>query len=122
MSDILGVLFFTFLMTQETITIASFAHFGGQILIMFLISFIATIVLVILLSKVRNHIKFAPIIILIILIYAVAEVYELPALIFIFIFGLFLGNIKKVERLKPIQRLHPVTLYQEVHKFSYNFV
>lgn len=117
MSDILGVLFFTFLMTQETITIVSFAHFGGQILIMFIISFIATIVLVILLSKVRNHIKFAPIIILIILIYAVAEVYELPALIFIFIFGLFLGNIKKVERLKPIQKLHPVTLYQEVHKF-----
>lgn len=117
LSDIIGVLFFTFLLTNETIDIFSFGQFGGQIIIMFLVSFVATIVLVILLSKVRDHIKFAPIVILVILIFAVAEEFHLPALIFIFIFGLFLGNIKKVESLKPIQRLHPETLYQEVHRF-----
>jgi hypothetical protein len=117
-SDILGVLFFTFLYTQDVITIDSFGNFGGQVLLMFVISFVATIVLVVLLSKIDNHIKFAPIIILIILIFSVSEVYHLPALIFIFIFGLFLGNIDKLERIKLIQRLNPVSLNKEVKRFS----
>ncbi len=117
-SDILGVLFFTFLYTQDVITIDSFGNFGGQVLLMFVISFVATIVLVVLLSKIDNHIKFAPIIILIILIFSVSEIYHLPALIFIFIFGLFLGNIDKLERIKLIQRLNPVSLNKEVKRFS----
>jgi hypothetical protein len=118
LSDIIGVLFFTFLLTQQTITVYSFTNFGGQILLMFVISFIATIALVILLSRVKNHIKFAPIIILVVLIYAVAEVFHLPALIFIFIFGLFLGNITKLERLNFIHKLNPANLYTEVKKFK----
>lgn len=117
-SDILGVLFFTFLYTQDVVTMDSFGHFGGQVFLMFVISFIATIILVVLLSKIDNHIKFAPIIILVILIFSVSEIYHLPALIFIFIFGLFLGNIDKLERIKLIQRLKPVTLNKEVKKFG----
>lgn len=118
LSDIIGVLFFTFLLTQETITIYSFTNFGGQILLMFAISFIATLALVILLHKVKNHIKFAPIIIIVVLIYAISEVFHLPALIFIFIFGLFLGNISKLEKLNFTKKLNPADLYPEVHKFK----
>lgn len=118
LSDIIGVLFFTFLLTQETITVYSFTSFGGQIFLMFVISFIATIALVLLLSKIKNHIKFAPIIILIVLIYAISEVFHLPALIFIFIFGLFLGNIGKLEKMKFTSKFNPLNLHSEVHKFK----
>ena len=117
-SDIIGVLFFTFLLTQEVINLKSFGHFGGQIVIMLIISFVATIILVLLLGKIDNHIKFAPIIILIILIFALSEVFHLPALIFIFIFGLFLGNIDKLQRIKLIQKANPNKLFSEVQKFG----
>lgn len=116
-SDIIGVLFFIFLLTQTVINFSSFTNFGLQILLMFFISFLATIILVVLLSKITNHIKFAPIVILIILIYAVAEEFHLPALIFIFIFGLFLGNISKIEKIKVIQKYYPTNLNAEVHRF-----
>jgi NhaP-type Na+/H+ or K+/H+ antiporter len=118
LSDIIGVLFFTFLLTTETINLSAFGNFGGQIMLMFVISFVATILLVFLLSKITGHVKFAPIIILIILIYAIAEESHLPALIFIFIFGLFLGNISKIEKIPFVKKMQPGALYQEVDKFS----
>jgi len=82
------------------------------------VSFIATIGLSILLSKIDHHIKFAPIVLLIILIYEVSKIYNLPALLFILLFGLFLGNLDELKRLKWIQRLKPDELNLEVHKFK----
>lgn len=117
-SDILGVLFFTFITMNETYTLLSVGHFGQQILIMIGISFIATIGLSFLLSKIEHHIKFFPIIILVILIYYISKIYHLPALIFILLFGLFLGNIEKLDSFKWAHRIHLDILNQEVHRFK----
>jgi cell volume regulation protein A len=91
LSDIIGVLFFNFIALNEVIGLHSFGHFGLQILLITLISFIATIGLAFLLNKIDHHIKFVPIILLVILIYGVSKEYHLPGLIFILFFGLFLG-------------------------------
>lgn len=70
------------------------------------------------LSKIDHHIKFVPIVLLVLLIYAIAKLYHLPALIFILIFGLFLGNLDELKRFKWINKLKPDELNVEVHKFK----
>lgn len=117
-SDIIGVLFFNFIALNSIIDIQTIGHFGLQIFIMLIISFIATAFLAFLLSRIDHHVKFAPIILLIILIFAISEIYHLPALIFIMLFGLFIGNFDEFERFKIIQYLKPRALDKEVHKFK----
>ena len=118
MSDIIGVLFFNFLVLNQVINFETFANFGLQIIIMLVISFIATAFLAFLLSRIDHHVKFAPIVLFIILIYAVSEIYHLPALIFIMIFGLIMGNFEGLEHYSWIKFLKPRALQKEVHKFK----
>lgn len=118
MSDILGVLFFNFVALNVTIDFQSFLWFVLHLIIITVISFIATIGLSFLLSKIDHQIKFAPIIVLVILIYSVSKVYHLPALIFILLFGLFIGNLDELKHFKWIKKLNPTALDKEVHKFK----
>lgn len=118
LSDILGVLIFNFLALNETIDRFSFENFGLQLLIIIFVSFIATIGLSFLLSKIEHHIKFVPIILLVVLIYAVSKFYHLPGLIFILIFGLSIGNLDELKRFKWIEKFKPDELNTEVIKFK----
>lgn len=118
LSDILGVLIFNFLALNETISAGSFGEFGLQLLIISVISFIATIGLSFLLSKIDHHIKFIPIILLVVLIYELSKIYHLPGLIFILIFGLSIGNLDKLKKYKWIEKLKPDLLNKEVNKFK----
>ncbi len=118
LSDIFGVIFFNFITLNDNIGTTSFGHFILELSLILFISFISTIGLAFLLSKIKHHVKFAPIILMIVLIYAISKIYHLPALIFILLFGLFLGNIDEVKHNKFIQRLQPEILNKEVHKFK----
>lgn len=117
-SDILGILFFNFIAFNKTITGLSFAGFGLELLIMAAISFIAIIGLSLLLSRIDHHIKFAPIVLLLILIYEATKIYNLPSLLFILLFGLFLGNLDALKKFSFIEKLKPDELNHEVHKFK----
>ncbi len=101
LSDILGVLIFNFLALNETIDNYSFGNFALQLMIITVVSFIATIGLSFLLNKIEHHIKFVPIILLVVLIYEVSKIYHLPGLVFILIFGLSIGNIDELKRFIP---------------------
>ena len=118
LSDILGVLFFNFIALNSVINLQSAGLFTLQLLIIAIISFIATLSLSYLLSKIEHNIKFVPIILLVILIYAISEIYHLPALVFILLFGLFLGNLNELKQFKWIQILRPRELDKEVRKFK----
>jgi potassium/hydrogen antiporter len=117
-SDILGVLFFNFLALNAVINADSLLEFGIQIIVITVFSFIATIALSLLLTKVKHHIKFTPIIIIVILIYGVSKSYHLPGLIFIIIFGILLGNVDQVNKFQFFKKLKPNILELEVKKFS----
>jgi Kef-type K+ transport system membrane component KefB len=118
LSDILGVLFFNFIALNAVIDGLAFWHFGVQLVIMMVVSLVATMGLSLLLSRIDHHIKHTPIILLVILIYAVSEIYHLPALIFIIIFGLFMGNFDQMKRFSWIQKLKASALDDEVGKFK----
>jgi len=118
LSDILGVVFFNFIALNSDYGFSTFGHFGFQLIIIVVISFIATVGLTILLRKIEHHIKFIPIILMIILIYTLLEIYELPSLIFVLTFGLFIGNLYKFKKFKWIKKLHPEELKVEDQKFK----
>ena len=118
LSDILGVLIFNFLALNETIDRFSFGNFGLQLLIITVVSFIANIGRSFLLSKIEHHIKFVPIILLVILIYAVSKIYHLPGLIFILLFGLSIGNLDELKRFRWTEKFKPEELNKEVNKFK----
>lgn len=118
LSDIFGVIFFNFIALNDDIGGQSIGAFGLELLIIILITFVATLGLAFLLSKIKHHVKFVPIILSIILIYAISKIYHLPALVFILLFGLFLGNLDELKRFKFIERLRPEILNDEIHKFK----
>lgn len=117
LSDIIGVVFFNFVALNEDINTGAFGHFFVEIFSILIVSFVATIGLSFFMSKIRHHIKFGPIIITILLIYGVSKLYHLPGLIFILLFGLFLGNLDEFKRYKWIEKLHPEKLKKEVLLF-----
>ena len=118
LSDIFGVIFFNFVVRNEVIDLSSFSEFGAQIVIILVVTVAATLGLSFLLSKIKHHVKFLPIILLIILIYTIAKMYHLPALIFIFVLGLFIGNLDKFERFRFMKRLRPEILIKEVSRLQ----
>lgn len=117
LSDIFGVIFFNFITLNDNIGTETVGHFLLELVIILLISFIATIGLAFFLNKIKHHIKYIPIILMVVLIYAISKYYHLPGLIFILLFGLFLGNIDELRHIKFIEKLHPVNFNKEVHKF-----
>lgn len=116
-SDILGILLFNFFSLNEIIGFASIGHFTFQLVIILIVSIVATFVLSILLSKIDHHIKFVPIILLVVLIYTVSKVYHLPGLIFILLFGLTLNNLDEFKHLQWLEKFKPKELNEEVKKF-----
>lgn len=117
LSDILGVIFFNFITLNDYIGSKSVWTFLLNIVLILIVTGFSTLGLAFLLGKIRHHVKFGPIILVVVLIYAIAKEYHLPALIFILLLGLFLGNLDEVQENKFIQRLQPEVLNREVHKF-----
>ena len=117
-SDILGVLFFNFVALNAVINIDSLWWFILQLIIVAVISFLAIIGLSFLMSKIEHKTKYAPIILLVVLIYEVSQIYHLPALVFILLFGLFLGNLSEIKNAKWLDKLKPEQLINEVHKLK----
>lgn len=117
LSDIFGVIFFNFITLNDNIGSKTFGHFFLELLTMLAVSFVATLLLAGFLNKIKHHIKFVPMIILVLLIYGIAKLFHLPALIFILIFGLFIGNIDELRHYKFIQKFHPINFTKDVHKF-----
>jgi len=118
LSDIFGVIFFNFILMNDHLNASSFGMFLLQLLLMIIVSLASTIILSYLLKRINHSIKFIPIILLVILIYSISKVYHMPSLIFILIFGLFIGNIDELKKISWINRMKPENLNQEVHKFK----
>lgn len=116
-SDILGVLIFNFLALNSNIDASSFFHFAIQLVLIGIVSFIATVGLSLLLNSIEHHTKYVPIILMVILIYAIAKVFHLPGLVFIMLFGISIGNIKELRQLKWVEKFKPDQLAREVIKF-----
>ncbi|MDB4016216.1 cation:proton antiporter, partial [Flavobacteriaceae bacterium] len=98
-SDILGIMIFNYAIrqfesNQTLISAESIVALGLQIIGVIIVSLIITYLLFQLLQKIEHHVKFFLILALLVLVYAFGKFFHLPALVTIFIFGLFLSNVK----------------------------
>jgi hypothetical protein len=116
-SDILEWFFLHFIAYNTQFGLETFGYFCLEILIIIAISFVATILLSFLLNKIQHHIKFVPIVLLIILIYEISKIFHLPALIFILVFGLSIGNLDELKHYRWTQQFRLDLLNKEVIKF-----
>ena len=117
LSDIIGVIVFNFVALNAVIDINAVMHFGWQLILILIISFLASVGLSYLLGKIQHHVKFIPIMVMVILIYIVSKHYHLPSLLFILLFGVFVGNLDELKQNKWVAKLKPDDLNKEVHKF-----
>jgi hypothetical protein len=118
LSDILGVLLFNFIYYNEVYDANTFGEFGIQILIILAVSFVATIGLSFLLARIDHHVKFVPIILIVVMLYTILKIYHLPGLIFILLFGLFVGHLGKLKNIRWIEKLVTYNPESEVKMFT----
>ena len=121
-SDILGIMVFNYAIRQfETnqalVSAESLIALGLQILGVIVISLLITFCLFYLLQKIEHHVKFFLILALLILVYAFGKFFHLPALVTIFIFGLFLSNVKALLPDFMKQRLDIEATEKGLHEF-----
>ena len=117
LSDIFGVLYFNFLLRNEVLNFEAIGVFTLEMIIIAIISLGAMIGLIFLLNKIDHRIKFMPIILLILMVYAITKAYHLPALLFILFIGLYLGNLELFYNNKWLRNYDIYELKKEVTKF-----
>ena len=115
-SDIIGIILFNFALSNEQLTIGSFAGLGGEIILIGVIAFLSCLLLLYIMGRVQHHVKFFLIISILILIYSLGQQYHLSSLIIVLAFGLFLSNADEI-RLPVFQKYfyypqHPKDLEQ----------
>ncbi len=98
-SDILGIMIFNYAIKQykndnPLISSESIISLIIQVIGVIVISLIITYVLFRLIQKIEQKVKFFLILALLILVYAFGKLFHLPALVTIFIFGIFLSNVR----------------------------
>ena len=121
-SDILGIMIFNYALRQFEIgegllNDSSLFALLFQIIGVIVISIGITYILFRLLKQIEHHVKFFLILALLILVYALGKLFHLPALVTIFIFGIFLSNIKRLIPKFLVRNLDIEQTEKELHEF-----
>jgi len=103
LSDIMGILFFNFVYFNGGAPVTGVLTFFMELLAMLIFSVIFSIGLSILLHKINHHVKYIIIMTAIILVYAVANLFHLPSLLVVLIFGLTMNNHILLQNILPAQ-------------------
>ncbi len=112
-SDILGILFFNFLVAGEKLTITSAVVFSGNLLLSIVLSVFFSLVLFVILVKSSLQIKYFLIFALLILIYVSGKMLHLPSLLIVLVFGLFINNMELI-RYPLFKKLYPSPQLKEL--------
>lgn len=96
-SDIFGILLFDFLLIGQATIIGGIFNFVYSTAITLAIAIVTTSILAILLHKIKYHVHYVIIMTSVVLVYVLAELSHLPALLLLITFGMVLSNNKLLE-------------------------
>ncbi len=96
-SDILGIVLFNFLVSNEEITGTAFLRLSTDIVLVLLIAIVFSLLLLYMMGRLSHHVKFFLLIAILILVYAIGKIYHLSTLIIVLVFGLLLNNASLVK-------------------------
>lgn len=111
-SDILGIILFNFLVSNETFGAAAFGHLGLEVISVLALSAAFSLALLWLVGRITHHVKFFLILAILILVYAVGKQFHLSSLVVILAFGMFLSNADQL----PFAWFREQFLYSGFHK------
>jgi Kef-type K+ transport system membrane component KefB len=117
-SDILGIVLFGFLTLDTVITPASAAFFSVRILVMVIVSALASLMLIYFISAIRSQVKVFLIFALLVLMYAYGKMYHLPSLMLVFFFGLIIANFHAIGGKTANRFIRPEVLQRSVHQLG----
>lgn len=118
-SDIIGIILFNFFALNTTINLLSIGNFFIGLFVMFLISLVMTLFLANMINRIQYHVKYIPIILFIVLTYAISKSFHLPALLFILFFGLAINNFHTfADRLDFLHKIGGPDIHTEISRFK----
>lgn len=103
-SDIVGIVFFNYFTMREIFTAYSLLSFGQSILLVVLISAFSSLALLLLVNKIKSHVKFFLVLAVLVLLYTLGKAEHLPTLLMVLCFGLMINNLNLVVRGKTMKR------------------
>ena len=106
-SDILGILAFDYMLMPDLLSALAAFSFVGRILLALVISAVASIVLIFILTRIQIKLKFFLLFAVLAIIYASGELIHLPSLLVILTFGLLLNNARSIFRGKTLSKILP---------------
>lgn len=92
LSDIVGILLFNILVAGQGFSVGMIALNIGSIALALLLSVIVSVILLFLLARVKLNIKAFLILPVLLLVYAVGHLWQIPTLLTVLIFGLIINN------------------------------
>ena len=96
-SDIFGIIVFGFILNSDTNIGMGILNFGLSTVITLVISIITSSVLALLLHKITYHINYVIIMASVVMMYMLAKLFHLPALLLVLTFGMVLSNNQLLE-------------------------
>ncbi len=92
LSDIVGILVFNYLLMDNALSTRSIGIFAGNLGIAILISVLASLLLLYMLTRITVNLKFFLMFAILALVYSAGEIISIPSLLIILVFGLVLNN------------------------------
>jgi cell volume regulation protein A len=96
-SDVFGIIVFGFVLNNEGNIGAGILYFGLSTIVTLVISIITSSILALLLHKIKYHINYVIIMASVVMMYMLAKLVHLPALLLVLAFGLVLSNNQLLE-------------------------
>ncbi len=114
-SDIIGILVFNYMLMHNVMSFQSTMIFAGRIGLAIVISAVASLLLIYMLSKIAGVLKFFLVFAILSMVYASGELIHLPSLLIILVFGSLLNNISLLvkgglQKIIPIGNLHNIVV------------
>jgi len=110
-SDIFGIIIFDFILLNTISIGRGILNFALNSIFTIIIAMVTTSILAILLHKIKYHINYVIIMTSVVMVYMLAKISHLPALLLVLVFGLVLSNNKFLEN-TPIKEFVDFTKFR----------
>jgi hypothetical protein len=96
-SDILTVVLFNFMISNQRINFGSFAKLGVELTLILFVAAGSCLLLLYLIGRLSHHIKSFLVISILIMVYSIGQSFHLSSLIIVLALGLFLNNARQIN-------------------------
>lgn len=106
-SDIIGILYFNYLIGTDQYSLGQGIVYLGQMGLSIILSVIVAVILIYLLGKIKLEVKFFLIFAVLIALYSFGKIIHLPSLLIILFFGLIINNRQLLQVIPKIELIIP---------------